>query len=91
LEANKDKVAGKIVVYAVPWVSYGWNVAYRSSGASNAAKYGAVGSLSRSATPVSIDSPHTGGVSYDGNYPKIPAAAISVEDSEMFLRMQQRG
>jgi carboxypeptidase Q len=47
--------------------------------------------LIRSVTPFSIESPHTGGVSYDGNYPLIPAAAISVEDAEMLLRMKNRG
>ena len=30
LENNKEKVAGKIVVFYVPWVSYGTTVAYRS-------------------------------------------------------------
>lgn len=30
LESKKDQVAGKIVVYAVPWVSYGTTVSYRS-------------------------------------------------------------
>lgn len=47
--------------------------------------------LIRSVTPFSIDSPHTGGTNYDSNTPKIPAAAITVEDSEMFYRMQSRG
>lgn len=32
LELNKDKVKGKIVVFAVPWVDYGTTVAYRSGG-----------------------------------------------------------
>lgn len=64
LDANKDKVAGKIVIYAVPWVDYGTTCAYRSSGAMRAAQYGAVGVIIRSVTPVSIESPHTGGVSY---------------------------
>lgn len=41
-------------------------------------------------TPFSIDSPHTGLLSYDEKYPKIPAAAISVEDAEMLQRMQNR-
>jgi hypothetical protein len=28
---------------------------------------------------------------YDSNYPKIPCAAVTVEDAEMFQRMQDRG
>lgn len=64
LKQNKDKVAGKIVVYAVPWIDYPTTVEYRSSGASEAAKYGAVACLVRSVTPFSIESPHTGTLSY---------------------------
>lgn len=37
---------------------------YRSSGATEAAKLGAVASLVRSVTPFSIASPHTGSVYY---------------------------
>jgi carboxypeptidase Q len=40
--------------------------------------------LLRSVTPFSIDSPHTGTTHYDSSLPLIPAAAISVEDAEMF-------
>ncbi len=41
--------------------------------------------------PYSIDSPHTGVTHYNASFPAIPAAAISIEDSEMFQRMQDRG
>jgi len=66
-------------------------VQYRSNGAIEAAKLGAVASLVRSVTPFSIESPHTGATSYDPTVPEIPFAAITVEDAEMFLRMQNRG
>lgn len=41
-------------------------------------------------TPVSINSVHTGIQHYNANYPKIPVAAITIEDAEMFKRMQDR-
>lgn len=90
LESKKNMLKGKIVCYSVDWVDYDTTVAYRSAGPSRAAKYGAVASLVRSITPFSIESPHTGGVSYSKDL-EIPAAAISVEDAKMFLRMWERG
>lgn len=65
-------------------------VEYRVWGASHAAKYGAVGALVRSVTPQSISSVHAGIMHYDPNYPKIPVAAITMEDAQMFQRMQDR-
>ena len=61
------------------------------NGASQAAKYGAVAMLVRSVASFSISSVHTGYMEYDTNYPIIPCAAITVEDAEMFQRMQDRG
>ena len=60
-------------------------------GASNAAQYGAVGVLVRSVTPESIYSVHAGVMYYKDGIAKIPAAAITVEDADMFQRMQDRG
>ncbi|EAR91471.1 plasma glutamate carboxypeptidase (macronuclear) [Tetrahymena thermophila SB210] len=91
LQAKAHLVPGKIVIYAVPWVNYETTVAYRGSGAIEAAKLGAVAALVRSITPFSIESPHTGSMSYAANVTQIPAAAIAVEDAEMFLRMFERG
>jgi len=90
-----DKVAasvkGKIVVYDVAYISYGITVIYRTTGAIRAAKYGAVAALVRSITPFSIASLHTGMTTYDNSVPKIPTAAITIEDAQMFSRMQNRG
>jgi carboxypeptidase Q len=91
LEAAKDKVSGKIVCYNNEWVDYSNSVAYRVDGASRAAKYGARAILVRSVASESISSVHTGYMEYNPQYPKIPCAAITVEDAEMLQRMQKRG
>jgi carboxypeptidase Q len=92
LEAlGRERVEGKIVVYAVEWRGYGYTVQFRSQGPSRAAALGAVAALNRSATGHSLSTPHTGALRYDEEQPKIPAAAITVEDSEWFLRMWERG
>lgn len=88
---NQSALAeGKIVVFNPPWKSYGETVQYRTKGASEAAKVGAVAALIRSVTPLSIDSPHTGEQYYTVEN-KIPAACITVEDAAMMERMQARG
>lgn len=91
LETLGERVRGKIVVYNVPFTTYGATVRYRSSGASRAARYGAVGALVRSVTPVSLQTPHTGGLIYDEKQPKIPAAALTIEGAELLQRMHDRG
>lgn len=91
MEANKDKIKGKIVCFNNDWVDYGTSVEYRVDGPSKVAKYGAVAMLVRSVASFSISSVHTGYMEYDPSAPKIPCAAITVEDAEMFQRMQKRG
>lgn len=80
-------VAGKIVVFNAPYVGYGRTVMYRIDGASKAAALGAVGVLVRSITPLAAQLPHTGTLVYDGAQPRIPAAAISIEDASMLERL----
>jgi len=88
---GREKVAGKIVVYAADWEGYGKTVRFRSNGASDAAKLGAVAALVRSATGRSIASPHTGSLSYAEGVARIPAAAITVEDAMWLRRMAAAG
>jgi Zn-dependent M28 family amino/carboxypeptidase len=91
LAAVGNKVKGKIVVYNAPYEAYGKTVAYRAYGPSRAAKLGAVAVLVRSITPLAMQQPHTGSLVYDENTPKIPAAAISIEDAELLERIQRSG
>ena len=92
-----DQAQKKIVVYNPPcdWQAsimfcYYELVMYRAAGALFAAKCGALASLSRSAASRSINSPHTGGMEYTSDYPKIPAASLSIEHADMLDRFQQR-
>ena len=91
LERMGEGVRGKIVVYNVPFTTYGATVPYRGQGASRAARYGAVAALVRSITPVSLQTPHTGAMQYDPAQPKIPVAAITIEAAELFQRLHDRG
>ena len=91
LTERASEAAGKIVLFNVPYTTYGQTVAIRTRGAIEAAKVGAVGSLIRSVTPFSMQTLHTGAMSYTNTVPKIPHAAITVEDAEMMQRMQDRG
>ena len=91
LDAAPERAKGNIVVYNVPYTNYGETVQYRGAGASRAAKHGALGAIVRSVGPPGLRTPHTGGLNYAGDQPKIPAAAITVEDAERLQRLQDRG
>ncbi|MEP0547816.1 MAG: M28 family metallopeptidase [Rhodothermales bacterium] len=91
LARRADEVPGKIVLFNVPFTTYGQTVPYRTRGANEAARYGAVASLVRSVGPVSLQTPHTGTLVYDDDLPRIPHAALTIEGAEMLQRMQDRG
>lgn len=91
LEQRAADARNKIVLFDAPFTTYGETVRYRSQGAIAAARAGAVASLIRSVTPYSMKTPHTGGMSYSDDVPRIPHAAITVEDAAMLHRMQERG
>ena len=88
---SPDQVKGKIVVFNPGWHGYGVNSQYRTAGASRAAAKGAVAMLVRSATGLAMQTPHTGSLRYDEKQPKIPAAAISVEDALLIERLAKEG
>lgn len=91
LEANKDKAKGAIVVFNVPFTTYGQTGRYRWEGAGKAAAAGAVAGLVRSITPFPLAKPHTGGMAYDEKVEKIPYAAITPEAAQSFARRQAAG
>lgn len=91
LKQNATKARGKIVLFNQPFTEYSKTVLIRSRGAMEAAQAGAIASLVRSVTPVSLQTPHTGNMRYTNAFPKIPHAAITVEDAELMQRMQDRG
>ena len=99
LEALGSAAAGKIVLFnnAMPpydpanGSGYGTAVRFRGKGARLAAAQGALACLVRSVTATSLRSPHTGAMRYGDAVVKIPAAAVSVEDSIMLARLFARG
>lgn len=91
LNARKDEARGRIVLFNVAYTNYGDTVRYRGGGASAAAKVGAVAALVRAVGLPGLRTPHTGGMRYEDGAPKIPTAAIPVEDADRFDRMTKRG
>ena len=91
LDAHSQDVKNKILLYNAPFETYGETVGYRYFGAVKAAKYGALASLIRSIGPWSMDTPHTGVMTYEGAIKKIPHAAITMEDAMMLGRLYDRG
>ena len=91
LNARSTEAKGRIVLFNARYVSYGQTVAYRTGGASAAARHGAVAALVRSIGPTGLRTPHTGNMSYAAGAPRIPAAAITAEDADRLQRLADRG
>lgn len=91
LREKASQAQGKIVLFNIPFTSYRETVAVRVSGAVEAARAGAIASLIRSVGHDSLQTPHTGGMSYQDGITQIPHAALSPEDAERLHRIQNRG
>jgi len=91
LDASGDRARGRIILFNVPFTTYGDTVVYRSDGPSRAAAKGAVAALVRAVGPPGLRTPHTGSLRYADNQPQIPAAAVSTEDADRLQRMHNRG
>jgi Zn-dependent M28 family amino/carboxypeptidase len=95
---GREKVAGKIVLFNVPFderkalagaasEAYGEAVAYRGHGAQAAAALGAAASLVRSVGGADYRLPHTGYSAPAG----IPAAALAAEDADLTDHLATQG
>jgi carboxypeptidase Q len=90
---------GKIVFYnrpmdrrtPDPFAAYGAAADQRVGGASAAARNGAVAVLVRSLTFRDDRFPHTGMLRYDGDAPRIPAAAIGTADADFLSARLKSG
>jgi hypothetical protein len=99
LEKRKDEVKGKIVYFhsvfdltkIQTFRAYGESGVYRRSGASRAAKYGALGIMIHSLSTAPDNAPHTGSMVYDEAFPKIPAVAVGPTDAKMLYEMAKKG
>ena len=91
LDQRKDEVRDRIVIFNPTYRGYGNTVQYRVDSASKAAKYGAKATLIRTIAPFSIYTPHTGMQRYDKDVLKIPTACITIEDANMFDRLELNG
>jgi carboxypeptidase Q len=91
---GKEKVSGKIVFINHPadpslystFAAYGGVAGYRVRGAVQAAYYGAVAMIDRSATTSHDNFPHTGIQHYADTVAKIPALSVSTNDADNLSR-----
>lgn len=95
---GRDKVAGKIVLFNVPFQeqkalagfaddAYGEAVVYRGAGAKAAGELGAVASLVRSVGGADYRIPHAGWSASAG----IPAGAVTAEDADLISYLVAQG
>ena len=88
---GQQRIQGKIVFFNRPFdnkainsfSAYGGAVNQRTSGPSEASKYGAVAVIVRSMTHALDNFPHTGVTRYTDNVNKIPAVAVSILDADL--------
>lgn len=89
-QLGKKNVEGKIVFYNFPMnplymrpgKGYGEAGFQRTRGASEAARYGAIGTVVRSLSNIPEEYPHTGIMHYEDSVAKIPAITISTLEAD---------
>jgi hypothetical protein len=101
LKARAAEVKGRIVLFDVPFdqtmadrglagTAYGQAVAFRGAGPRMAAEMGAQAALVRAVGGAAFRIVHTGATNLPDNK-RIPAAAITIEDSMLISRLSRRG
>ena len=101
LKARAAEVKGRIVVFDVPFdqkmadrgqagTAYGQAVAYRVAGPRMAAEMGAAAALVRAVGGAAYRIPHAGSSGLQDGA-RIPAAAVTIEDSLLMTRLAERG
>lgn len=101
LKARAAEVKGRIVLFDVPFdqnmadrglagTAYGQAVAFRGAGPRMAAEMGAQAALVRAVGGAAFRIVHTGATNLPENK-RIPAAAITIEDSMLISRLSRRG
>jgi carboxypeptidase Q len=99
---GRNQVAGKIVLFNVKFDrqmaaqgyggdAYGEVAGYRVTGASAAARQGAVASLVRSVGGSQNRLAHTGAMRYAQDAPRIPSGAVSSEDADLIASLVKEG
>lgn len=99
---GRDKIAGKIILFNHKFdtdlqssgfggAAYGQAVQYRFAAAMNAAPFGALAVLVRSAGGSQNRLAHTGVMGYRDGVTQIPGAAVSYEDAEMIASLVKEG
>jgi hypothetical protein len=99
---GREKVAGKIVLFNARFdkqmaaqgfamEAYRQAVIYRGFGPSGAARLGAIAALVRSVGGADYRLPHTGGLRYAEDAPRIPGAAVTAEDADLIARLASEG
>ena len=91
LRARSADAVGRIVLFNVPFTTYGDTVTYRTGGARAASQAGAVAALVRAVGPTGLRTPHTGSLQYGQGVAPIPAASVSAEDADRIARLRALG
>ena len=99
LYALGDDISGKIAFFNRPmdsslpntFTAYGGAVDQRAWSAARAGRLGAVASVVRSMTTRLDDVPHTGGMRYEDDGPRVPSVAVSTRGADRISELLEQG